>query len=56
MRICGNIGKLNVLILVDSGSVGSFISDRLAVQLQLATMTCDPVQLMAANGSPMVCD
>lgn len=56
MRICGNIAKLSVLILVDSGSVGSFISDKLANQLQLATMACEPVQLMAADGSPMVCD
>ncbi|XP_066324466.1 uncharacterized protein [Miscanthus floridulus] len=52
-RICGNIGKLNVLSIVDSGSVGSFISDRLAVQLQLATVTCEPVQLMTADRSPM---
>lgn len=45
-----------MLSIVDSGSVGSFISDRLAVQLQLATVTCEPVQLMTADRSPMVCD
>jgi hypothetical protein len=56
MRLCGSIGKLTVLILVDSGSVGSFISDRLATHLQMAIVSCTPVQLMAADGSPMVCD
>lgn len=56
MRVCGNIGKLEVLILIDSGSVGSFISDRLASQLQLQSVPCPPVQLMAADGSPMLCE
>lgn len=56
MRICGCIGKVSVLILVDSDSVGSFISDRLAAQLQLATVPCTPVHLMVADGSPMICD
>lgn len=36
--------------------MGSFISDRLAAQLQLATVSCASVSLMAADGSPMVCD
>lgn len=56
MRICGTIGKLTVLILVDSGSVGSFVSDKLAEQLQLVTEACPPMHLVAADGSPMVCD
>lgn len=55
MRICGHIGKVNVLILVDSGSVGSFISDKLAAQLQVKTVPCPPIQLMTTDGSPMVC-
>jgi len=32
MRLCAMIGKLQVLILVDSCSVGSFISQQLAAQ------------------------
>jgi hypothetical protein len=43
MRIYGHIGKVNVLILVDSGSVGSFIGDKLAAQLQVKTVPCPPV-------------
>ncbi|XP_066317156.1 uncharacterized protein [Miscanthus floridulus] len=38
MRICGTIGKLNILILIDSGSVGTFISTQLAQQLQMPTV------------------
>lgn len=32
MRLCGHIGNFQALILVDSGSVGSFISPQLAEQ------------------------
>lgn len=56
MRLCGRIDKLTVLILVDSSSVGTFISDRLASQLQMAIVATEPLQLVAADGSPMVCD
>jgi ATP-dependent protease Clp ATPase subunit len=40
MRISGVIGKLNVLILINSGSVGTFISEQLARKLQLDTVPC----------------
>ena len=33
MKLCGNIGKHEVLILVDSGSVASFINTTLAEHL-----------------------
>lgn len=33
MRLCGKVGALDIMILVDSGSVGSFISSQLADQL-----------------------
>lgn len=56
LRLYGRIGKLTVLILVDSGSIGTFISENLAAQLQMATTSCTPMQLVAADGSPMVCD
>jgi len=42
MRLYAMIGKLQVLILVDSGSVGSFISQHLANQLTLPTSECEP--------------
>jgi hypothetical protein len=35
MKLCGRIGKHEVLILVDLGSVGTFVSDRLVAQLHL---------------------
>lgn len=34
MRLSGSIGGLNILILVDSGSVGSFISTAVADKLK----------------------
>jgi hypothetical protein len=46
MRLCGQIDTIQVLILVDSGSVGTFISQH----------SCDPDQFIAADGSPMICD
>jgi hypothetical protein len=56
MRISGVIGKLNVLILINSGSVGTFISEQLARKLQLDTVSCSQIQLVAADGSPMLCN
>ena len=50
------IGKLQVLILVDSGSVGSFISQQLVAQLSVMTSDCEPARYVAADGSPMICD
>lgn len=45
-----------MLILVDSGSVGSFISQHLVNQLTLPTSECEPTRYVAADGSPMICD
>lgn len=56
MRLHGTIGKLHVLILIDSGSVGTFISPELASQLKVAVEQCPSIQLVAADGSPMLCD
>jgi hypothetical protein len=56
MRISGVIGKLNVLILINSESVGTFISEQLARKLQLDTVPCSQIQLVAADGSPMLCN
>ena len=56
MRLHGQIGNQDVLILVDSGSVATFISSQLADQLQCSQQTCTASQYMTADGSPMVCD
>jgi hypothetical protein len=45
MKLCGNIGKNEVLILVDSGSVASFVSTQLADQLQLHSVPCQQKNL-----------
>jgi hypothetical protein len=54
MRLHGKIADKDVLILVDSGSVSTFISSVLADQLHYSTQPCEATQYMAADGSPMV--
>jgi hypothetical protein len=53
LRLCGQIGKFPVLILVDSGSVGTFISSELATRLPHVLTECPPTQFMTADGTPM---
>lgn len=55
MRLQGTIGNHEVLILVDSGSVGSFISESLADQLKYQTHDCATTYFVATDGSPMTC-
>lgn len=55
MKLCGQIGGKEVLILVDSGSVASFISTQLADSLQLQSVQCNQANFVTADGSPMVC-
>lgn len=55
MRLCAQIGKIQVLILIDTGSVGSFISPQLADQLPILSSDCEPATFMTADGSPMIC-
>ena len=40
MRLCGQMGKLHVLMLVDLGSVGTFISSELAKKLPHVLTAC----------------
>jgi hypothetical protein len=54
MRLCGQIGNIQALILVDSGSVGSFMSQQLASQLTHLATPCEPSHFVAADGSPMI--
>ncbi|WVZ70539.1 hypothetical protein U9M48_019198 [Paspalum notatum var. saurae] len=55
MRLHGTVGGLEVKILVDSGSVGTFISTNLASQLQYQPQSCVQTQYVATDGSPMIC-
>jgi len=55
LKLCGTIGKLDVLILVDSGIVGTFTSSQLAERLQVPLSECPPTHYIAADGSPMIC-
>jgi hypothetical protein len=55
MKLSGYIGDMQVLILVDSGSVGSFVSSAVADKLQAQLQGCRPAQYITADGSPMTC-
>lgn len=55
MKIHGVIDNQEVLILVDSGSVATFVSEQLVTQLQLPMKQCTSAQYLAADGSPMTC-
>lgn len=44
MRLLGHIGKSQLLILIDLGSVGTFVSTKLVNQLKLKTSSCDSAQ------------
>ena len=55
MKLKGNVGNQEVLILIDSGSVGTFVSEHLADKLQMPTSCCPPTKFIAADGSPMAC-
>lgn len=55
MKFYGTIGKTEVLILVDSGSVGSFVSSKLATKLQNQIQDYPQAQFITADGSPMIC-
>ena len=55
LKLKGRIGTQDVLILVDSGSVATFISEHLAAKLQCSTQLCTETKFLAADGSPMSC-
>lgn len=55
MKLYGRIGKIEMLILIDSGSVGTFVSYQLACRLLGKPMDCESSKFLAADGSPMVC-
>ena len=56
LKLLAQIGKHEVLILVDSGSVGTFVSEQLVKHLKLDTSACDTSTFRAADGGMMLCD
>ena len=56
MKPHGKVGHLDVLILVDSGSVATFVGDKLSQQLQTSLQQRPAAHYLTADGSPMVCD
>lgn len=55
MRLSGSIGGLDILILVDFGSVRSFISTAVADKLKSQIQTCQEAQYITVDGSPLTC-
>jgi len=53
IRFKGMIGKQEILLLVDSGSVGTFISEQVAANCALPTKDCEPMTFSTADGSPI---
>jgi hypothetical protein len=54
MRFRGLVGKQDLLILLDSGSAGTFISQAVAQQFQSAVKPCEELKFTTANGSPLI--
>lgn len=54
LRLKGWIGSQEVLILLDSGSAGSFVSQELAIQITQKTTPCEPIQFTFADGNLML--
>lgn len=54
MRFCGLVSKQELLILLDSGSACTFISESVARQFQSAVKPCEELKFTTADGSPMV--
>ncbi|KAJ7949633.1 Ty3/gypsy retrotransposon protein [Quillaja saponaria] len=54
MRVTGLIKKLEVMILIDSGSIHNFIDVQLAKRLRLKLQQVPTRQVMVANGSKLL--
>lgn len=54
LKLLAQIGKQQVLVLVDSGSGGTFVSEHLVNQLKLHTVTCEATTFRSANGGMML--
>lgn len=53
IRFKGFIGKQEMLILLDSGSVKTFVSEQLVTTCALKVTSCSPMTFSTADGSPM---
>ncbi|KAJ1699965.1 hypothetical protein LUZ63_008477 [Rhynchospora breviuscula] len=56
MRFKGEIGKIPVYALVDSGSTHSFVNPEVIKSLQLPVSQTNPMVVVVANGGKMVTD
>ena len=56
MKLLGTIGKQQVLILVDSGSIGTFVNSALVQKLQLQKEQCPESSYKSASGGTMICN
>lgn len=56
LKLLARIGKHQVLVLVDSGSIGTFISEHLVQTLGLQTNACQTATFKAADGGQLHCD
>ena len=55
MRFKGLIQNQEVLILIDSGSSNTFVSDTVAAKLSGLSPLAQPLGVLVANGSKMQC-
>jgi len=55
MRLHGTVVGVEVSISVDSGSIGTFISEKLASHLSDQLIPCTASQFITADGTPMLC-
>lgn len=53
MRFQGFVCKKEILILLDSGSAATFISDELASRLHCEQVACEKIKYSTAHGSPL---
>jgi hypothetical protein len=56
LRLKGLVGSHEVLILVDSGSAGTFVSQELANTISQPKQACETVQFTSADGNLMISD
>ena len=56
MKLLGSIGKQQVLILVNSGSIGTFVNSALVQKLQLQNEQCPESSYKSASGGTMICN
>lgn len=53
IKFRGFIGKQDVLILLDLGSVGTFVREQVVQDCELTVQQCEPMTFSTADGSPM---